>query len=91
MENYIPTEEDFNWATNITRYIREGGMLAYPATRLIYCVYNRHKELILINPDELQDKYSKQVHERTIVVFSKIGYTVKEKDMINGKRDPTKG
>lgn len=75
-EHYEPNAGDLIWAWTIVNTMKEGGVLAFPLTLLIYQFHKHDKTLTLINPEILQDPESAEVHRRTIQVFSRIGYMV---------------
>jgi hypothetical protein len=59
--------------------IKDGGVMVYPNTRLVYLVDHTCKKLTLQNPEELLDVFTDMTHERTRQVFLAIGYAVTEK------------
>lgn len=80
---YKPSETDIRWATNVIRYLKDGGIIGYPSTRLIYRINKMEKELVLQNPSILADLDSRECHERTVIVFGVLGYRVKEVPIVD--------
>ena len=76
MTNYIPNEVDKLWARKMVDAIRNGGILAYPATELIYRLDQTAQILTLTNPEQLEFQIPNEIHERTKVVFREIGWEV---------------
>lgn len=74
--SYTPTALDLAWARQMVHMLGEGGILAYPSTRVIYSVSHEHKTITLQNPDALLDFNSFVIHYQTIDVFDAIGYRV---------------
>lgn len=74
--SYTPNAVDLLWAQNVVAVLRDNGALAYPATKLMYRLRRPTKVLELTNPEELQDPESRETHERTVIVFNKIGWKV---------------
>jgi hypothetical protein len=78
---YQPTEVDLNWAKNVLRCLTDGGIIAYPATQVIYKVDKVAKTLTLQNPEQLTASFASYViHQQTIDVFAELGYRVAETD-----------
>lgn len=76
---YTPNAVDLKWCRHIVNFIRDGGTLAFPSTRLIYTMDHQNKTITLTNPEELADPESKETHERTRIVFREgAGYKVEE-------------
>lgn len=73
--SYTPTPTDLQWAKQTMSMIAEGGVLAYPATKVIYTVSHKNKTLTLQNPEQLFSFPSFVIHYQTIDVFKEIGYT----------------
>lgn len=78
MSPYTPRDVDIAWARRMMRLIRDGGILSYPSTGLVYRVDHAAKTLTLLNPDMLMHFESFVVHEQTKTVFDLIGYEVGE-------------
>jgi hypothetical protein len=76
MTDYEPTEIDLYWARSMVNTIEDGGTLHYPSTGCIYKLHQDVKVLVLTNPEILEIPESKEVHERTHIVFDKIGWKV---------------
>lgn len=77
--NYIPTDVDIQWAGNTVAVIKDGGVLAYPATKMVYKVDHTNKKLILQNVSQLDNYDSAVIHAQSKIVFAEVGYTVTEK------------
>jgi hypothetical protein len=77
MTTYKPNEDDVRWAQNVVAMIKDGGMLAYPAAGCAYRLHHNNKVMELVNPDVLDLPESAETHERSIVVFAHLGWTVK--------------
>lgn len=73
---YQPTAEDIEWAGNMIYMIRDGGILSYPATKLVYKLDKTNKKMTLQNPDQLRATDSNTTHEQTKIVFGELGWTV---------------
>lgn len=71
---YIPTKTDIEWARTLIDAIKDGGVWAAPAAGSIYTVNKRTKTLTRTETLDYSDKT--KIHERTKIVFSKIGYNV---------------
>ena len=82
-EDYQPDEDDIMWARRILNTVKDGGILVFPTTKLIYLINHREKTLLLENPHILADEFSASVHRRSIKVFRLIGYMVlvRERDI----------
>jgi hypothetical protein len=81
--SYTPTPTDIAWAEGVMNQIAEGGVFAFPSTKVIYAVSHKNKTLTLQNPEQLQSFPSFVIHYQTIDVFKEIGYTAlppKEKE-----------
>ena len=78
---YKPVAKDLDWAKQMMDGLRDGGVLTFPASQLTYHVDNEHNALTLQNLDQTVLSFdSFVVHEQTKIVFSQIGYTVKDKE-----------
>ncbi len=77
MNEYKPTVIDRLWVENLIKITGDGAVWGWPDTGLIYRLSHKDKCLILLNPDRLSDAHARIGHDRTIVVFQTIGYTVK--------------
>jgi hypothetical protein len=76
---YQPRPIDVAWARGVIAMIADGGVLAYPATQMIYRFDHRNKRMILQNPEQLAAEYhSYEIHQQTIEVFKVLGYSVEE-------------
>jgi hypothetical protein len=73
---YVPRPTDIYWAKSMMAMIKDNGILAYPATKVIYTVDHRNKTLTLRNPEQLLEFPSFVIHQQTQAVFQEIGYTV---------------
>lgn len=73
---YKPTEIDLTWAREVLEQLTDRGVLAYPATGLIYRLDKQAKTLVLVNPEILIFFSSFVTHEMTKEVFKAIGYEV---------------
>lgn len=78
MMSYRPTRVDIEWAREQLRRLKQGGTMAFPATRLVYHVDHINRKVVLINPDQARSPESRTVHERTIATFAAVGYDVIE-------------
>ena len=81
---YVPNEDDIRWAKQMLTLVADKGILAFPATKLIYEVDHEAKTLTLLNPEifgkpGIAGEASLLVHRRTIVTFREVGYSVVEK------------
>lgn len=74
--SYEPRPVDIQWARDMVYRLKDGGMMGYPATRLSYQVNKTDKVITLVNPDQLKDPESLDIHLKTIDTFKVIGYTV---------------
>ena len=78
---YKPVPKDLDWAKQMLDALRDGGVLTFPASQLTYHVDHDHKALTLQNLDQTVLSFdSFVVHEQAKIVFSQIGYTVKDKE-----------
>lgn len=80
MNDYVPAPDDLAWARTIAGATREGGIIAFPATHLIYRISHSYQTLTLLNPEILSHKESAVLHRRTITVFAAIDYLVLVKE-----------
>jgi hypothetical protein len=80
MSSYKPTEIDIEWLKTVTGMIKNGGMLAYPSTQLVYRVWHQKHELELVNPSILLSRDSHETHLRTINVLKVMGWKMKERE-----------
>ena len=76
MTAYVPTEEDVRWFEDMFSSLVDGGLLAFPASMLIYRIDKEHKTLMLQNPEVLEVPYSTAIHCMTIETCKAIGYDV---------------
>lgn len=74
---YTPTTIDITWANNLIKITANNAVWGWPDTGLLYRISHETKCLILLNPDLLTDPRAENGHDRTIVVFKKVGYDVK--------------
>lgn len=79
--NYKPRPIDIDWAKTMIAQIKDGGILAYPATALIYRLHKDTKSLELLNTEilteaGLENDHSTETHRRTVLVFKEIGWKV---------------
>ena len=73
---YKPTVADLQWARNLVAVCRDGAIIKYPKTSMIYRVDHKDRTLTLQNVDQLLSFPSFVIHYQTIDVFREIGYTV---------------
>ena len=73
---YQPNSIDLAWAQRMIALIKDGGILAYPSTRVIYKLDRSNRRLVLQNPEQLRERDSKEIHEQTKDVFSVLGWKV---------------
>lgn len=74
---FRPSEEDLNWGKWVLAKVKDGGTIVMPATGLVYSVSHTDKTLNLINGEVLYELDPFVVHSRSIVVFAKLGYSVR--------------
>lgn len=67
--NWKPTVRDVIWARVTVESVKEGGILILPASLLVFRVLKAEKRLVLTNPEVLADPDSREVFERSKVVF----------------------
>ena len=77
MSDYEPTEFDIDWAREMMRVNRSGGLIMFPSTNLFYRKQNN--QLVLINGDARHE-----CHQRTIKVFTQAGFVVVERQEPKG-------
>jgi hypothetical protein len=80
---YKPNPEDIAWANKMLRLVKNGGVLGYPDTKLIYRIDHDAKTLTLLDSSVLYDEdgeHATTVHRRTITVFREVGYQVLVKE-----------
>lgn len=80
LEDYTPGPDDLVWGIRMLTLINDGGVLAFPATKLLYLVSHTDKTLTLLDPEILEDEFSAIVHRRTINTFHELGYMVLVKE-----------
>jgi hypothetical protein len=78
--DYQPTPIDVDWLKTMTGMLKEGGILAYPATSLVYKVWHKRKELELLNPQVLLSRDAHETHLRTVSVLKVMGWKMKVKE-----------
>lgn len=74
---YHPTAIDLAWAKAMIGMVKEGGLLIYPSTGLVYKLFHKKKEMVLRNPEMLLIFESFVIHFQTIDVFKALGWKVK--------------
>lgn len=72
--SYEPTFIDVMWAADMIGLIRDGGLLVFPSTQLMYQLRHPEKKLELLNVDKLEE--FSDLHERTRSVFRVLGWSV---------------
>lgn len=76
--DWTPTHDDLLWLAHMLELLREGGLLVYPATGLMYKVSHKNKTLTLQNPGFLKVPENRKLHEMTKIVAGFFYYEVKE-------------
>jgi hypothetical protein len=71
---YIPRDEDKQYALSIAQFSRDGALMRQPCFQLTYRLYASRKELVLIQGDQNSDG-----HARNVAVFTAIGWTASVK------------
>lgn len=74
--DYTPSLIDITWARMMVNTIREGGIMIFPATLLVYQLHQELKVLELINPLILNIPDNALLHGRSHKVFESIGWKV---------------
>jgi hypothetical protein len=76
-EHYIPTQDDVLFMKNLVGVLADGGVWGFPGAALIYRHNKQQKVLTLLNLEAIAlSDHSREMHERTIVVMSHLGYKV---------------
>lgn len=75
---FEPTKEHIEWARDMIANIKQGGILHYPTSDLIYVLYHNQRKLVLLNPGQLLYADSLILHFRTVETFGRLGWTVEE-------------
>jgi hypothetical protein len=78
---YEPRYIDLQWMKGVLEITKEGAVIVYPSTGLIFNVSHENRTLTLTNPEKLSDRDCQDVYERTIPVAGFFDYTVEEKTM----------
>lgn len=77
--SYIPTQSDIAWLRGVISMLKNGGVIGFPSTLLVYRLDIPRHELVLISPPEVfEDEDARETHARTICVAAAIGYEVRE-------------
>ncbi len=75
-EEYVPSVIDTTWAKNLVACLKDGGVWHVPATLSMYTIDKKAKTLTLSLTGDPED--ASQIHQRSKIVFEKIGYKVIE-------------
>lgn len=75
---YVPKPVDKEWMRGMLAIIKDGGILAYPSTGLVYHVDHQDKSLMLVDESlSTASLDSYVVHQRTIAVLQAIGWKMR--------------
>lgn len=75
-ETYEPDEDDLMFAEAIIATTKQDGMWILPTTKLVYTLHHDVKVMVLTNPDRLKADDNQLVHDRSKIVWSRLGWTV---------------
>lgn len=78
--SWRPSLGDILWLSQTVQMLKDGGILLFPTSRLMYRVDNRRQTLTLLNPQVLsEDEHSRETHARTKRLLPFLGYTMKSR------------
>lgn len=76
-EEYLPDNDDLNWAYFTVQILRDGGYWNFLATGMLFRIDKIHRKLTLTNPTSRNRSVTNMImYRRTVAVFKAIGYTV---------------
>lgn len=73
---YEPDDEDIQFAKAIIGTIKEGEIWVWPSSGMIYSIHHQVKVMALTNPEVLMKHDNQVLHQRTVLVWSRLGWIV---------------
>ena len=74
--SYRPTLADLLWAESVIATVKDGGFWIFPSTGMVFQFDHVTREVTLVNV--VTRRQNEEMYNRTVIVFSYVGYTVKE-------------
>ena len=72
----MPQQSDIDWLASAVSLVRDGGVLGFPSSGLVYAVDRAGRKLKLTTPEVLVRRSSLETHQRTKCIAKLLDWEV---------------